>query len=218
MNDNLIERTEKLLNGITPGEWRASMHNGITYDDGSSSFQCGIYPAQVKGLAPVLLTNNIDRRNAAFIAAAPELVRELLAEVKRLRDVMDELTDVLYVPTDEIVDAVRRRLTNLYVTYLATRNEKWSDECVPGGMVCAECGVPVKSEPCELHGGGLDVAEKVRGQMHEALNRVTDITIERDAALATLDAVRAWAQNGEAYIRGGQRKELFRILDGDGDA
>lgn len=65
MNDNLIERTEKLLNGITPGEWRA----------------------------------------------APEITRSLLAEVKRLRDVMDELTDVLFVPTDEIVDAVRRRLT-----------------------------------------------------------------------------------------------------------
>lgn len=107
---------------------------------------------------------------------------------------------------------------NLYVTYLATRNEKWSNECAPGGMVCAECGVPVESEPCELHGGGLDVAEKVRGQMHEALNRVTDITIERDAALAKLDAVRAWTQNGEAYIRGGQRKELFRILNGEGDA
>lgn len=57
--------------------------------------------------------------------------------------------------------------------------------------MCAECGVPVESEPCELHGGGLDVAEKVRGQMHEALNRVTDITIERDAALATLAEVRA---------------------------
>lgn len=86
-----------------------------------------------------------------------------------------------------------RRVTyaNLYVTYLATRNEKWSNECAPGGMVCAECGVPVESEPCELHGGGLDVAEKVRGQMHEALNRVTDITIERDAALATLAEVRA---------------------------
>ena len=52
-----------------------------------------------------------EHRNAAFIAAAPELARELLAEVKRLRDVMDELTDVLFVPTDEIVDAVRRRLT-----------------------------------------------------------------------------------------------------------
>ena len=160
MNDNLIERTEKLLNGITPGEWRASLHNGITYDDGSSSFQCGIYPAQVKGLAPVLLTNNIDRRNAAFIAAAPELARELLAEVKRLRDVMDELTDVLYVPTDEIVDAVRRRAKE----YAAAR-----------------------------------LAES-----------------ERDAALAKLDAVRAWTQNGEAYNRGGQRKELFRILDGEG--
>lgn len=134
MNDNLIERTEKLLNGITPGEWRASMHNGITYDDGSSSFQCGIYPAQVKGLAPVLLTNNIDRRNAEFIAAAPELARELLAEVKRLRDVMDELTDVLYVPTDEIVDAVRRRLTPRVIE---TRDQL---KALPVGSIVLEDG------------------------------------------------------------------------------
>lgn len=43
---------------------------------------------------------------------------------------------------------------------------------------------------------------------------VDRLRAERDAALAKLDAVRAWTQNGEAYIRGGQRKELFRILDG----
>ena len=94
-----------------------------------------------------------------------------------------------------------RRVTyaNLYATYLATRNEKWSNECAPGGMVCAECGVPVESEPCELHGGGLDVAEKVRGQMHEALNRVTDITIERDAAQAILAEVRAEHQPDGDY-------------------
>ena len=45
---------------------------------------------------------------------------------------------------------------------------------------------------------------------------VDRLRAERDAALAKLDAVRAWTQNGEAYIRGGQRKELFRILDGEG--
>lgn len=66
------------------------------------------------------------------------------------------------------------------------RNEAWSEDVPPGGVVCAECGEPVESEPCELHGGGLDVAEIVRGQMHEALNRLTDVTDERDAALAEL--------------------------------
>lgn len=106
-------------------------------------------------------------------------------DVDFARRVLDEMDATAY-------ESECRRVTyaNLYATYIATRNEKWSNECAPGGMVCAECGVPVESEPCELHGGGLDVAEKVRGQMHEALNRVTDRTIERDAAQATLAEVR----------------------------
>lgn len=39
--------------------------------------------------------------------------------------------------------------------------EVWSDACAPGGYVCAApdperpdgiCGMPVESEPCNLHG------------------------------------------------------------------
>lgn len=118
------------------------------------------------------------------------------------RRVLDEMDGIAY-------ESECRRVTyaNLYVTYLATRNEKWSNECAPGGMVCAECGVPVESESCELHGGGLDVAEKVRGQMHEALNRVTDITIERDAALATLAEVRELRDEYRAYLDSGQNQD-----------
>lgn len=32
-------------------------------------------------------------------------------------------------------------------------NEIWSDAVAPGGYVCAECGMPVESEPCAEHGG-----------------------------------------------------------------
>lgn len=122
-------------------------------------------PDKLSGMLEALLAVIEQQQNAtstaqmwaAWFAAELDYCR---AEVERLRDVMDGLTDVLYVPTDEIVDAVRRRAKE----YAAAR-----------------------------------LAES-----------------ERDAALAKLDAVRAWTQNGEAYIRGGQRKELFRILDGEG--
>lgn len=130
------------------------------------------------------------------MSARDELQRdvlEALADDATLLTITVDLARRVLAEMDGIAyESECRRVTyaNLYVTYLATRNEKWSNECAPGGMVCAECGVPVESEPCELHGGGLDVAEKVRGQMHEALNRVTDRTIERDATLATLAEVR----------------------------
>ncbi|WP_454175352.1 hypothetical protein [Gordonia sputi] len=67
----------------------------------------------------------------------------------------------------------------------------------------------------------LDVYAVTHGLTHgqELLRgQAIEWRTERDAALAKLDAVRAWTQNGEAYIRGGQRKELYRILDGEGDA
>lgn len=60
--------------------------------------------------------------------------RDALAEVKRLRDVMDELTDVLYVPTDEIVDAVRRRLTPRVIE---TRDQL---KALPVGSIVLEDG------------------------------------------------------------------------------
>lgn len=67
--------------------------------------------------------------------------------------------------------------------------------------------------------GRPDYPERDPGPRILSLVReVNRLRTERDAALAKLDAVRAWTQNGEAYIRGGQRKELFRILDGEGDA
>lgn len=64
-----------------------------------------------------------------------------------------------------------------------------------------------------------DLREELRKQIlrrDDQYDRRKIAEFERDAALAKLDAVQAWAQNGEAYIRGGQRKELFRILDGEG--
>lgn len=32
-----------------------------------------------------------------------------------------------------------------------TYREVWQDYPLPGGFVCAECGMPVESEPCPDH-------------------------------------------------------------------
>lgn len=152
MNDNLIERAERLLASITPGPWEAC------YQPSDTIYPSGTYAVVTGGFGDYVCGSVDDQaesyegphapfgKDAEFIAAAPEITRSLLAEVKRLRewkqlhsadvlsvrneqaeveeqrddalaevkrlrDVMDELTDVLFVPTDEIVDAVRRRLT-----------------------------------------------------------------------------------------------------------
>lgn len=71
----------------------------------------------------------------------------------------------------------------------------------------------------------VDLARRVLAEMDEAeadfqlvADQLDNLRDDLAAAQLKLDAVREWAQNGEAYIRGGQRKELFRILDGEGDA
>ncbi len=95
---------------------------------------------------------------------------------------------------------------------------------VEGGS-WADQGYESELIPVDLARRVLAEIDELREQLRKQILRRDDqydrrkiAEFERDAALAKLDAVRAWTQNGEAYIRGGQRKELFRILDGEGDA
>ena len=59
------------LAAATPGPWRAALFDGVDYDDGSSSYRGGIYPAHV-GAPPIILTNSVDRLDARLIASAPD--------------------------------------------------------------------------------------------------------------------------------------------------
>ena len=69
----------------TEGPWRASLLDGVEYEDGSSCHRGGIYPSE-KGAAPVLNTTNVDRRNAEFIAHARTDLPSLLAAVETVRE------------------------------------------------------------------------------------------------------------------------------------
>lgn len=78
-DDELIERARRLLDAITPGPWRGLPHTGTVMGP----------------VAPV--ASDVDRPgNREFIAAAPDLVRDLLAE---LRDLVAERR---HIPDDTL--------------------------------------------------------------------------------------------------------------------
>lgn len=88
MSDDILERARIAVAGITPGQWQAS---GVRIRmDGQPYLQ--IVERAFGGVAYVPYS---DRRpgehvashtDARFIAAAPDLVRDLIAEVERLRE------------------------------------------------------------------------------------------------------------------------------------
>lgn len=75
---DLTDRAEQLLAGITPGPWDADKAR-----DGYMSITSPNGPVVWATGQPGSGANIFDR-DAAFIAAAPTLVADLLAEVKRL--------------------------------------------------------------------------------------------------------------------------------------
>ena len=90
-----LQAIEARLKAATPGPWRASLlSDGVEYEDGSSWYRGGIYP-DTKGAPPVTLTPGIDRRNAEFIAHAPDDIRALIDVVKAVRDAVARHPDVM---------------------------------------------------------------------------------------------------------------------------
>ena len=73
------------LDAATPGPWRAALLDGVDYDDGSSSYRGGIYPAHI-GAPPIILTNGVDRQDATLIASAPDRLDKM---ERALRTVLD---------------------------------------------------------------------------------------------------------------------------------
>ena len=96
---DIVARAEALLAGVTPGVWEWSM-NGDDYD----SLYTDTMPESnsIEGIKRVIepwsaempwvsaWANIANPADAAFIAAAPALVRDLVAEVTRLRAIGDE--------------------------------------------------------------------------------------------------------------------------------
>ena len=73
------------LRRATPGPWRAALLDGVDYEDGSSCYRGGIYPARI-GAPPIILTNGVDRMDARLIASAPDRLDRM---EKALRAVLE---------------------------------------------------------------------------------------------------------------------------------
>ena len=96
------------LDEATPGPWRAALLDGVDYDDGSSSYRGGIYPAHI-GAPPIILTNGVDRRDATLIASAPDRLDRM---ERALRGVVERHRPIEVEPSDTICAACSNQLPN----------------------------------------------------------------------------------------------------------
>ncbi len=98
-----IEEVEKILEGITPGEWLveertvyALSHAG--YRKGEEQFQNRFYAGLQVGFlddgSRTPLTELLS--NARFIAAAPSIIRSLLTQLKEVKNRVDLQTVLAY--------------------------------------------------------------------------------------------------------------------------
>lgn len=88
MTKRTHEEIAALLAGITPGEWSyCEQHQWVSWGDSE--------PPPIYGLdGPIFASYSFDaferEADAKFIAAAPDMVKQLLTEVERLRIDRDE--------------------------------------------------------------------------------------------------------------------------------
>ena len=86
------------LDEATPGPWRAALLDGVDYDDGSSSYRGGIYPAHI-GAPPIILTNSVDRRDARLIASAPDRLDRMERALRAVLDLAETVNAAAIIPT-----------------------------------------------------------------------------------------------------------------------
>lgn len=80
---DIVQRSKAALEGITEGPWKAVNAGNIHWGVSSEGYD---FPTVVKAQCSYDGFGNGSRRvDAEFIAAAPELVRELVAEVEQLQ-------------------------------------------------------------------------------------------------------------------------------------
>lgn len=99
MTPDIVTEARRLLDAATPGPWycftddsagKDSLYLMSEYDDGSwVEGKQGPFPLDPFTYDPTPM----ERATAHFIAAAPRLVTELVAEVERLREKLDQRTD-----------------------------------------------------------------------------------------------------------------------------
>jgi hypothetical protein len=124
---DLTARARALLDGITPGEWRIEASgsrpgyiNGYHTIRGQSLISvASVPPIKYDDAAPEHHAQLVSRQqaNAAFIAAAPGLVRDLLARVEQLERGL--LPFALMIPSSSYADDDELTIAPIGPNYIA---------------------------------------------------------------------------------------------------
>lgn len=165
-SDDVVQRARQALDGITPGPWKID-----DYDESALDSIVSVADDRLGGWVEVARSTGDDAR---FIAAAPDLVRKLAAEVEKLRAQPVELSAQLLADAagweavaEEHADTIGKvdaEVEKLCATVDRVRKlaERWeADPCVCGYRIpdgndtdsqCLHCGAT--SLLHALDGGG----------------------------------------------------------------
>ena len=119
MMSEFLDRVRADLAAATLGPWRAVLFDGVDYDDGSSSYRGGIYPAYV-GAPPIIFTNSVDRLDATLIASAPDRLDRM---ERALRGVME-----MHRPEPQEVNTVD---DPVWIMFCRECGLEWGDDGCP---------------------------------------------------------------------------------------
>lgn len=152
MTLDIVQRTREALAGITPGTWEADLDptgstRGIWPTEPNEEIIIGAYVA-ADGFESQDYVLGTDE-NLRFIAAAPDLVRELLAEVEDLE--ADRDTGYRNRMAEHELRAQRDK-----ARAIVQRVRRIADDLDAGG--CVSCG---------SIGGGTTIADSLRNALGE---------------------------------------------------
>jgi hypothetical protein len=118
--------------------------------------------SEVERLAEAIQAAMSTRQTAAGISAVVDATI-----IVPLRERIARLEGETRGHTEHAASLLRRLRSEVH--------ETWSAEVPPGGMVCADCGEPVESEPCPDHHPRL-VADRLRAERDQFADRVDTLT------------------------------------------
>ena len=134
MTDARLDDLDRLANGATAGPWYADDGAAEGFDgswDVCGPDQCGI--ASITGTALVARYVRDKEANANFIAASRTAVPELVAEVRRLRAIVDKLPKtadgVPIVPGMEVYRRGLRGAADLHTVFMVKACH-WVDDAM----------------------------------------------------------------------------------------
>lgn len=207
---DIVQRAEQALEKTTPGQWEVNREGWACISSGADSVIHAFYDKECPSCDETITDAAyvaISIEDAEFIAAAPELVRELIAKLKRLQHEGAELL----MSRAELADEAQK-----------LRN--WRDRLpdVKSERDDARAEVKALRESVDEYDGILGrqsdlltaTVNVLRGDPpplttwshHDVAERAQSVVTERDALRAKVDAIRALCDDARWSAPGALRR------------